>query len=72
MLKLTVRAGEYLMLGEDIKLVFTGGSAGNMRILVEAPSSVNIARSTVLKKYGHITEEQEKKYHREPRTKQRC
>lgn len=66
MLKLTVKAGEYLLIGDDVKLVFTGGSSGNMRILVEAPSSMNIVRSTVLEKYGQMKEKGiEVKYHRE-------
>ena len=52
MLKLTVKAGEYLLVGDDIKVVFTGGSANNMHVLVEAPKSMNIVRSTALEKYG--------------------
>ena len=36
-LKLTVRPGEYLLIGDDIKLVFAGGSSRNLRILVDAP-----------------------------------
>ena len=52
MLKLTVKPGEYLMIGSEIKLVFTGGSARNLRILVDAPRSMNVARSSSLEKYG--------------------
>lgn len=56
MLKLTVKPGEYLLIGKEIKLVFTGGSANNMHILVDAPKSMNIARSAVLEKYGLTAE----------------
>ena len=39
MLKLTVKAGEYLLVGDDVKVVFTGGSSNNLHILVDAPKS---------------------------------
>lgn len=52
MLKLTVKAGEYLLIGNEIKVVFTGGSGNNMHVLVDAPKSMGVARSTVLEKYG--------------------
>ena len=50
MLKLTVKPGEYLLIGNEIKLVFAGGSSNNLRILVDAPRSMNIARSSALEK----------------------
>lgn len=52
MLKLTVKPGEYLLIGEEIKLVFAGGSANNLRILVDAPKSMHVARSASLEKHG--------------------
>lgn len=52
MLKLTLKPGEYLQIGEEIKVVFSGGSANNMHILVDAPRKFNIVRSSVLKKEG--------------------
>jgi len=52
MLKLTVKPGEYVLIGEDIKIVFAGGSANNMRILVDAPKKYNIVRSEALERYG--------------------
>lgn len=52
MLKLTVKAGEYLLIGNEVKVVFTGGSGNNMHVLVDAPRSMNIARSAALEKYG--------------------
>lgn len=52
MLKLTMKPGEYLMVGEQVKVVFTGGSANNIHILVEAPKEVNIVRSKAAEKRG--------------------
>ncbi len=52
MLKLTVKPGEYLLIGDDIKLVFAGGSSKNLRILVDAPKQYNIVRSEALARYG--------------------
>ena len=48
MLKLSVKAGEYVLIGDDIKLVFTGGSSNNMRVLIDAPKAYNIVRSEAL------------------------
>lgn len=50
MLKLTVKPGEYVLVGNDVKVVFAGGSANNMHILIDAPKSMNIARSSALEK----------------------
>ena len=48
MLKLTLKAGEYLLIGDGIKVVYTGGSGNNGHLLVDAPKSMNIARSGAL------------------------
>lgn len=50
MLRMSVAAEEYLMIGEDIKLVFLGGTGNHMRIMIDAPKEVNIVRSSVLEK----------------------
>lgn len=50
MLRLTVSTEEYLMIGEDIRLVFLGGTGKHLRIMVDAPRDKNIVRSTVLEK----------------------
>ncbi|MCI9060094.1 MAG: carbon storage regulator [Lachnospiraceae bacterium] len=66
MLKLTVKAGEYLLVGDDVKVVFTGGSSNNLHILVDAPKSMNIVRSTALEKYGMAAEPgNEVKHHKD-------
>ena len=56
MLKLTVKPGEYLLIGDEIKLVFAGGSSNNLRILVDAPRNMNVARSATLEKHGMAAE----------------
>lgn len=45
MLKLTLQPGEYITIGEDIKVVFSGGSANNIHLLVDAPRELAIDRS---------------------------
>lgn len=56
MLKLTVKPGEYLLIGDEIKLVFAGGSSNNLRVLVDAPKEVNVVRSAALEKFGMAPE----------------
>lgn len=67
MLRMSVAAEEYLMLGDDIKIVFLGGTGKHMRIMVDAPKEINIVRSRVLEKEITDSEEKEKlsKYYRE-------
>ena len=50
MLRMSVAAREYLMLGDDIKIVFLGGSGKHMRIMIDAPREINVVRSRVLEK----------------------
>ena len=45
MLKLSLKPGEYITLGDNIKIVFSGGSAYNIHLLVDALREVNIVRS---------------------------
>ena len=39
MLKLTLKPGDYIDIGENIRVVFSGGSANNIHLLVDAPVS---------------------------------
>lgn len=50
MLRLTVSQEEYLMIGDDIRLIFLGGTGKHMRIMIDAPKEVNIVRSGVIEK----------------------
>ncbi|NBJ97755.1 carbon storage regulator [bacterium 1xD8-48] len=70
MVRLTVSTEEYLMLNDNIKIVFLGGTKNHIRILVDAPKDVNIVRSTVLEKRLAASGEDEKlpKYYAEPET----
>lgn len=46
MLKLTMKPGDFLDIGENVRVVFSGGSANNIHLLVDAPREVAIARSS--------------------------
>lgn len=50
MLRMSVSTEEYLMIGDNIKIVFLGGTGNHIRIMIDAPKEVNIVRSTVLEK----------------------
>lgn len=67
MLRMSVAAEEYLMVGDNIKIAFLGGTRNHMRIMIDAPKDVNIVRSRVLEKEITDLEEKKKlpKYYRE-------
>lgn len=50
MLRLTVSTEEYLMIGEEVRIVFLGGTGKHMRIMIDAPKEVNVVRSSVIEK----------------------
>ncbi len=50
MLRLTMAQEEYLMIGENVKIVFLGGTGRHMRVMIDAPKEINIVRSNVLEK----------------------
>ncbi len=50
MLRMSVAAEEYVMIGDDIRLVFLGGTGNHMRIMIDAPRELNIVRSKALEK----------------------
>ena len=45
MLKISLKPGQYVNIGEDIRVVFAGGSGNNIRLLIDAPREVPIARN---------------------------
>ncbi|MCM1037887.1 MAG: carbon storage regulator [Ruminococcus sp.] len=57
MLRLTVGAEDYLMIGDDIKIVFLGGSKNHLRIMLDVPKELNIVRSKVIENNTHDPEE---------------
>ena len=50
MLRMSVKNEEYLMIGDDIKIVFLGGGGGQTRIMIDAPKEINIVRSRAMEK----------------------
>ena len=50
MLMLTVPKEEYIMIGKDIKITFMGGNNNQLRIMIDAPKDVNIARGRAIRK----------------------
>lgn len=46
MLKLTLKPGDFIDIGDQVKVIFSGGSANNIHLLIDAPKSMNIARSS--------------------------
>ena len=48
MLNLTIKPGEYFVIGDDIRVIFAGGTANNARVMIDAPRSYNIVRGKVL------------------------
>lgn len=67
MLRLSVSTEEYLMIGDDIKLVFLGGTGSHLRIMIDAPKEMNIVRSTVLEKYNPELKGKLPKYYADPK-----
>lgn len=63
MLRLTVGTEDYLMIGEDIKIVFLGGTKNHTRIMLDVPKEVNVVRSKVLENNTTDPEEREKLPH---------
>lgn len=68
MLRMSVKNGEYLMIGDDVKVIFLGGGAGQTRIMIDAPKEINVVRSKAMEKRIQDPELLAKlpKYHIEP------
>lgn len=63
MLRLTVSTEEYLQIGEDVKVIFLGGSKNHLRIMIDAPKDLNVVRSRVIENNTTDPEEKEKLPH---------
>ena len=50
MLRMSVKNEEYLLIGDDVKIVFLGGGGGQTRIMIDAPREINIVRSKAIEK----------------------
>lgn len=67
MLNFTIKPGECFMIGEEITVVILGGTANNIKVMVDAPRSYNIVRGKVLEKVSIQKKEQNQKvYYPEP------
>ena len=51
MLRLSVENKEYLMVGDNVKIIFLGGCRNIKKKMIDAPKDVNIVRSKALKKH---------------------
>lgn len=45
MLKLSLKQGQYLNIGDNIRVVYLGGTGTHGRFMIDAPKEVNIVRS---------------------------
>lgn len=52
MLNLSVRPGEYLIIGDNVKVIFTGGTGKNLHVMVDAPKEIPVVRSKAAEKAG--------------------
>lgn len=68
MLRISMAAEEYLMIGDDIKVIFLGGTGKHMRIMIDAPKDVDIVRSKVMEKNNSGSDKGKNlpKYYAEP------
>lgn len=72
MLRLTVSTEEYIQLGDNIKIAFLGGSKNHLKIMIDAPKEVKIARGKTIAREATTPEERSKlpKYYAAPDTKE--
>lgn len=71
MLRLTLSTEEYLMLGDDIRIVFLGGTKNNLRIMIDAPKELGIVRSSVLEREHPELKEKNRNYYAVPELPER-
>lgn len=65
MLKIGMTPGEYITLGDDIRIVFSGGTGHHIHLLVDAPKDVKILRSSYKEsndKAPYYAEKEQKTY----------
>ena len=61
-LKLTIKPGEYINIGDDVRVIYSGGSEGNIHLLIDAPRELNIVRSKVLARNTANSDKKESRY----------
>lgn len=50
MLRLSVNKNEYLMVGKNVRITFLGGNDRTLRLMIDAPKEVNVARGKAIEK----------------------
>jgi len=50
MLRLSVTKNEYLMVGKDVRITFLGGNCTTLRLMIDAPKEINLARGKAIEK----------------------
>lgn len=50
MLRLSVTKDEYLMVGKDVRITFLGCNSSTLRLMIDAPKDVNVARGKAIEK----------------------
>lgn len=60
MLRMTVNTEEYIQIGDDIKIVFLGGSRNHTRVMLDVPKEINVVRSRALENHAKTEEERGK------------
>jgi len=50
MLRLSVTKNEYLMVGDNVKITFIGGNDRTLKLMIDAPKEVNVARGKAIEK----------------------
>ena len=50
MLRMSVSTEEFLMIGDDVRIVFLGGTGNHIRIMIDAPKEIPIVRSKAMEK----------------------
>ena len=61
-LKLTIKPGEYINIGDDVRVIYSGGSEVNIHLLIDAPRELNIVRSKVLARNTANSDKKESRY----------
>jgi carbon storage regulator CsrA len=52
MLRLSVSKEEYLMIGKDVKITFLGSNGSALKLMIDAPKEINIARGKAIEKHA--------------------
>ena len=59
MLKISLKEGQYVNIGDDIRVVYVGRSGSNGKLMIEAPKELRISRS--------VEDVDGKKYYADPK-----